>query len=173
MPGEFCICQRYPQNGNASSSPSFLVAPPHTADLQWQVQNTAVSGAINSIVLTNSGNNYTSAIATITPASGDTTGTGGAAIVNLQGSIGTLRTYYFNNLNAKTIFNGNVGTIDYNNGLITLNSFSPIGVDNPLGQFAVTANPTTTIVSSSFNRIITIDPFDPNAIVVNVTAKTS
>ena len=27
--------------------------------LQWQVQNTAVSGAINSIVLTNSGNNYT------------------------------------------------------------------------------------------------------------------
>jgi len=33
------------------------------------------------------------------------------------------------------------------------------------------ATPTTTIVSSSYNRIITVDPFDPTAITVNVTAK--
>jgi hypothetical protein len=28
-------------------------------------------------------------------------------------------------------------------------------------------------VSSSFNRIITVDEFDPQAIIVNVTAKTT
>jgi hypothetical protein len=44
-------------------------------------------------------------------------------------------------------------------------------VDNPLGQLAITVNPTTTIISSSYNRIITLDPFDSNAITVNVTAK--
>ena len=75
--------------------------------------------------------------------------------------------------NVKTIFNSNVGTIDYNNGLITLNAFNPIDVDNTYGQLTITANPTTTIISSSFNRIVTIDPFDPTAITVNVTAKNS
>jgi hypothetical protein len=44
---------------------------------------------------------------------------------------------------------------------------------NDLGQLTITANPTTTIISSTYNRIITIDPYDPNAIVVNVIAKTT
>jgi hypothetical protein len=129
------------------------------------------NGTINSINVLTSGNNYTSAIVTITPASGDVTGTGAAAIPILQGQYGTLRTYYNNNAQVKTIFNPNAGTIDYVNGIITLNSFGPIDVDNPLGQLAITANPKTTIISSSMNRIITIDPFDPNAITVTVTAK--
>ena len=57
-------------------------------------------------------------------------------------------------------------------GVVTLNSLGALNVDNPLGQLTITANPTTTIVSSSYNRIITVDPFDPGAIVVNLTAKT-
>jgi hypothetical protein len=91
--------------------------------------------------------------------------------VNLAGQYGTLRTYYNNTNNVKTIYNSNVGTIDYNNGIVTLNSFGPIEVDNDLGQLTVSVNPTTTILSSSLNRIITLDPNDPGAIVVNVTAK--
>ena len=71
----------------------------------------------------------------------------------------------------KTIFNQNVGTIDYVNGVVTLNSFGPYQVDNPLGQLTISANPTTTIISSSYNRIVTVDPFDQNAISVTVTAK--
>lgn len=130
-------------------------------------------GAIKNIVVDNAGNGYTSALAVITPAAGDTTGQNGAAVVNLQGRYGTLRSYYFNTTNVKTIFNSNVGTIDYEQGIITLDSFGPIDVDNDLGQFAVTANPTTSIISSSYNRIITIDPFDSNAITVNITAKTA
>jgi len=129
-------------------------------------------GSIQSIVVDNAGNGYTSAIATITPASGDTTGQLGAAVVNLEGRYGTLRSYYFDSTNVKNIFDSNIGTIDYQEGIITLNSFGPYGVDNDLGQLAVTTTPTTSIISSTYNRIITIDPYDVNAITVNVMAKT-
>jgi hypothetical protein len=129
-------------------------------------------GSLKAITVTNSGTGYTSAIATITSLTGDTTGQLGAAVVKLEGQYGTLRTYYNDTKNVKVIFNNNVGTIDYDNGIVTLNSFSPVNVDNDLGQLTISANPTTTIVSSSFNRIITVDPFDAAAVVVNVTAKT-
>jgi hypothetical protein len=132
-----------------------------------------VNGSISKITVVNSGNNYTQAIATITPASGDTTGQLGAVVVNLQGRFGTLRTYYNNASQVKTIFNSNIGTVDYQNGIITLNSFNPYGVNDPLGQLTISVTPTTNIISSSYNRIITIDPFDTNAIKVSVTAKTS
>lgn len=131
------------------------------------------NGALKAITVTNAGSGYTSAMATITPQPGDTTGQLGAAIVKLEGQFGTLREYYNNDRNVKTVFNNNIGTVNYDAGIVTLNSFGPIDVDNPLGQLTVSVNPTTTIVSSSFNRIITIDPFDSNAIVVNITAKTA
>jgi hypothetical protein len=131
------------------------------------------NGSIKSITVTNPGTNYTSAIVAVTPQPGDTTGQLGAAVAKLEGQYGTLREYYNNTNNVKTVFNNNIGTVDYDAGIVTLNSFGPINVDNDLGQLTVSVTPTTTIVSSSFNRIITLDPFDPNAIVVNVTAKTA
>ena len=130
-------------------------------------------GSIRNIVIDTPGSGYTSAIATVTPVAGDTTGQLGTVVVNLEGRFGTLRTYYFNSSGVKTIFNTNIGTIDYQEGVITLESFNPLNVDNPLGQLSVTATPTTSIISSSYNRIITIDPFDVNSITVNVTAKTT
>ena len=132
-----------------------------------------VNGTIKSITVTNSGNNYTTAYATITPVTSDNTGRGAVGVVNLQGRYGTLRTYYNNTNNGKTILNTNVGTIDYAAGTITLTAFNPSQVNNTLGQLTLSVTPTTTIVSSTFNRIITIDPFDSNAILVNVTAKTT
>jgi hypothetical protein len=132
-----------------------------------------VNGTINSITITNSGNNYTTAYTTITPVSTDNTGRGAVAVVNLQGRYGTLRTYYNNTGQGKTILNTNIGTVDYAGGTITLKDFKPTQVNNPLGQLTLTVTPTTSIVSSTFNRIITVDPFDPNAILVNVTVKTT
>jgi len=129
------------------------------------------NGTIKSISVLTSGNNYTSAIASITPSSSDTTGRNAAAVVILEGQYGTLRSYYNNDQQAKTILNPNIGTVDYVNGIVTLNSFSPIEIDNPLGQLAISVNPTTTIISSGRNKIITVDPFDPNAITVSITAK--
>jgi hypothetical protein len=129
-------------------------------------------GSIQSINITNAGNNYTSAVATVTPAVGDTTGRNASLVVNLQGRYGTIRSYYFNADKVKTILNNSVGTIDYKNGIITLNSFNPYNVDNPLGQLAVSVTPITSIISSTYDGIITVDPYDPNAITVNVIAKT-
>lgn len=128
-------------------------------------------GTVKTITVTNIGSGYTSALVRITPAVGDTTGQQADAIAVLEGRYGTLRLYYNSTLNVKTIFNDNIGTVDYQEGVVTLNSFSPLQVDNELGQLTVTANPTTTIISSTYNRIITVDPYDPNAIIVNVTAK--
>jgi hypothetical protein len=134
-----------------------------------------VNGRINEIVVDTPGTGYTSAIAIITNDASDTTGSLGAAVVNLAGRYGTLRSYYnnTNNLSIKTIFNSNIGTIDYMNGVVTLNSFNPYDVNNGLGQLTITTNPTTSIISSSYNKIITVDPFDSTSIVVNVTAKLS
>jgi hypothetical protein len=128
-------------------------------------------GSIKNIVIDSAGSGYTAALVTITPQASDTTGKLAAGIVNLEGKFGTLRTYYNNTNQVKTVLNPNIGTIDYMNGIVTLNSFGPIGVDNALGQFTVTVKPTTSIISSSYNRIITIDPYDANAVAVNVVAK--
>jgi hypothetical protein len=135
-----------------------------------------VNGRVDNIVVDNSGNNYTFAVATITPQPGDTTGRLAAATVELQGRFGTLRSYYFKNTvdgQIKTIFDSNIGTVDYSKGIVTLNSFSPNNVNNPLGQLTVSSTPTTSIISSTYDGIITVDPYDPNAIIVNVIAKSS
>jgi hypothetical protein len=129
------------------------------------------NGSINSIQLTSSGNNYTYAVVTITPASYDTTGTGAAAIPVLLGSLGDIRTYYYNVNNVKTVLDDTAGTIDYSKGIVSLIDFNPVDVNNPLGQLSISATPKSDIISSTFNTIIAIDPFDPNAIVVNVTAQ--
>jgi len=135
-----------------------------------EARATVKNGYISQINVTNSGNNYTQAIVSIVNGENDKSGTNGAAFANIQGRFGTLRSYYFEN-NVKTILNNNLGVIDYVAGTITLPNFSPYDVNDPLGQFALIANPKSNIVSSSRNRIITIDTFDPNSIIVNVLAK--
>lgn len=134
---------------------------------------TIINGSIISVKVTNAGTGYTSAIAIVTPQTNDTTGALGAVSVNIQGQYGTLRTVY--NINGiKTVLNANAGTIDYVNGIIKLISFNPISIPtNPLGQLTITATPQTTIISSTYNGILTVDPFDPTDVIVNVIAKTS
>ena len=132
-----------------------------------------VNNKLYSVTVTNAGVGYTSALATIVPATGDTTGTGASVVVQLQGQYGTVRSYYNDTVKGKVIVSNNVGTIDYVNGTITLTNLNPISVDNDLGQLTISMQPTTTIISSSLNRIITIDPFDPAAVSVSVTAKKS
>ena len=125
------------------------------------------SGRVVSIVVTNPGYNYTQATVIISNAENDTTGTLAYASPVLEGSLGTLRTYYYLN-NTKIILNSNAGEIDYLSGLVTLTDFAPLSVNNPLGQFSVSVVPDSTIVSSTYNRIIAIDEFDPEAITVTV-----
>jgi len=130
------------------------------------------TGRITSIVIDSGGNGYTSALVVITAADGDTSGKNGAAVANLSGRYGTLRTYYNNTSQVKTVINSNIGTVDYQTGTITLNSFAPYDVADPLGQFSIIVTPSSSIISSSYNKIITIDPFDTQSITVNVISKT-
>ena len=128
-----------------------------------------VTGRVVSVVVSNPGYNYTQAVVTIENAPGDTTGALAYAAPVLEGSVGTLRTYYYEN-NIKQILNSSAGTIDYQSGLVTLTDFAPQGVNNPLGQLAISVVPDSTIVSSTFNRIIALDEFDPDAITITVNA---
>ena len=130
-------------------------------------------GKIKNIVVDTPGNGYTTALVTITTALNDSTGQGGSAYATIEGGLGVLRTYYNNASSVKSTFNSNIGTIDYARGVIALNNFAPIGINNPLGQLTISAKPSTSIISSTYNRIITIDPFDPSAIVVTVIPKTN
>lgn len=129
------------------------------------------TGSIKSINVLTAGTGYTSAIVKITPLPNDTTGKLASAVVQLQGRYGTLRLFYNNTENGKTVYDSSIGSIDYAQGIISLNSFNPVSVDDPLGQLIITATPSSSIFSSTYNSIITLDPLDQNAITVNVIAK--
>lgn len=129
------------------------------------------NGNISKLTVTNAGSGYTSATVKITPAANDTKGQLGAAIATLQGQYGTLRSYYNTANNVKTILSTNIGTIDYVNGVITLNSFNPYDINNPLGELTISSTPKSTILSSTYNTILSVDDQDPNAITVNVKSK--
>jgi hypothetical protein len=129
---------------------------------------TVVNGQINNITVTNSGGNYTQAIVEITSTDGN--GALASGVATLSGNQGTLRTYYFED-GIKRILNSNAGTVNYDEGVVTLTDFNPSAINNPLGILSVQAVPTSTIISSSRDKIITLDNTDPNAINVNIIAK--
>lgn len=88
---------------------------------------------------------------------------------------GTLKTYYFIN-NVKNILTnstatGNAGTIDYTNGVVRLTNFTPSAINSNDGILRINASAQSRIVSSTYNRIITLDELDPSAITVNVSFK--
>jgi len=128
------------------------------------------AGRVISIVITNPGYNYTEAFVTITPQSGDSSGGLAYASPVLEGSEGVLRTYYYLN-NVKTILRNNAGTINYLTGKVTLTDFAPLTVNNDLGQFTISVVPNSTVISSTYNKIVAQDVFDPEAITVNVSVQ--
>jgi hypothetical protein len=132
---------------------------------------TVENGVITAIDIVSGGSNYSQASVVIT----DPTGTGASAIATLRGNYAQLRTYYFVN-GVKNILSGSshtssAGSVDFNTGIVTLNSFSPTTLNNTDGILRVNGYAANRIVSSTFDKIITLDNNDPSAITVNVTAK--
>ena len=129
---------------------------------------TVINGQIKNITVTNGGVNYTQALIQITSADGN--GALASALAVLSSNIGTLRTYYYSN-GVKTILNSNAGTIDYSTGIVTITNFNPLQINNALGVLTLQAVPDSTIISSAYDKIITLDSLDPNAININLTSK--
>jgi hypothetical protein len=122
-----------------------------------------VNGKVQEIIVTNSGSGYTQAIAKIVGGGGK----GATAIANLTGNTIKLRSYYYVN-GVKTILDSDVGLLNFTTGVITLDNFLPLEVEDPLGSFTVSVVPDTTIISSGKSSIITLDPLDQAAISLSV-----
>jgi hypothetical protein len=127
---------------------------------------TVINNQVVSIEVTNPGSNYTQALVQISGGGGSLA----SAYAVLTGNTGTLRTYYYNN-GVKTVLNPTAGTVDYGAGTVTLIAFNPIQINNSTGVLSIQAVPTSTIISSSRDKIVTLDTSDSSSINVNLTAK--
>ena len=133
------------------------------------------NGRIIRILLTNPGRNYTQATVQITSnenASGGTNSSGagilGAARAVISGQFGKLRTFYYAANGIKTILNGEAGTIDYKNGIVSLTNFNPYAINNTSGVLTINAIPDSTIIESTKNKLLTLDKDDPASVTVNI-----
>lgn len=127
-----------------------------------------VNGKVNRIEITNAGSEYTRATVSITGGGGSEA----TAVAKLENRLGTLRTYYFRPNGEKAIVNANAGTIDYDTGLMTLNSLLPTSVvaNNFYDENILTINGPTgsEIISPLRSRILTIDFNDASAIQIDM-----
>jgi hypothetical protein len=117
--------------------------------------------------MTNRGTDYTRAIITITGGSGY----GAEAVAVIDGRTGTLRTIYYDTLAQRQIINANAGTIDYNNGIITINDIRFISVDSTDGLIRLNIEAEKGIIQSTRDTIITIDVDDPTSISTTLEKK--
>lgn len=125
-----------------------------------------VNERIEQIIIDNPGNNYTQAIVEISGGGG----VFGSASVVLQKQFGRLRTYYFNK-GVKYILNNNIGTVDYYNGIVTLENFNPYNINNFLAQLSINIVPDTTIIYSKHNKMLVMDDKDLEAVKINLNKK--
>lgn len=125
-----------------------------------------VNGRIESITVTNRGVDYTRALVTISGGNGYSA----SAVAVIDSRFGKVRTFYYDENARKQILNSNIGTIDYTNGVITINDFRPITVKEPDNTIRLTVRAQKGIVSSDKNTIITIDEEDSTSISTELVA---
>lgn len=116
-----------------------------------------VNGRIQTINITNRGTDYTRATISITGGNGY----GAEAVAVIDGKTGTLRTIYYDTLAQRQIINSNAGTIDYDNGTLTINNIRFLSVDSDDGLIRVTIEAEKGIIESTKDTILTIDEDDP------------
>jgi len=119
-----------------------------------------VNGRLNNVVVTNRGINYTRATATISGGNGF----GGTAEAVIDARIGTLSTVYYDTNSQKQTITENAGTIDYNNGIITLTDIRILSVASLDGFIRLSIESEKGLISTIRNTIITLDETDPTAI---------
>lgn len=154
--------------GTGYTNPSITISGDGTGA---QASVSLTNGVITGITITSPGSNYTQATAQIS----DSSGSGAVVSVVLKGNYGDLRSYYFVN-GVKNILLGathttRVGYVDYSNGTLYLSNFAPTAINNTDGIYRITGYAASRIVSSTQDRIVTLDSQDPESINVTVTAR--
>jgi len=119
-----------------------------------------VNGKIQNINITNRGTDYTRATVSITGGNGY----GAEALAVIDGKTGTLRTIYYDSLAQRQIINSNAGTIDYDNGIVTINNIRFLSIDSTDGLIRLSIESEKGIIESTRDTILTIDEDDPIAI---------
>lgn len=125
---------------------------------------TVVNGTIQSITITNRGIDYSRAIVTITGGNGY----GAEATAEIDSRTGVLRTIYYDSLSQRQVVDSDVGTIDYDAGIITLTDIKINSVIETDGYIRISAESQSGIIESARNTIITIDAEDPTSIVTTL-----
>lgn len=119
-----------------------------------------VNGRIQSINVTNRGINFSRATISITGGSGF----GAEASVVIDARFGNLRTVFFDSNAQRQIVNSNAGQINYETGLITINSINVLSIASADGQIRLTIESEEGILQSVRSTILTIDEDDPISI---------
>jgi len=127
---------------------------------------TIVNGRVQKITVVNRGVNYTSALITFSGGNG----VGATAVAVIDSRFGDLRTIYYDSTAQRQTINAKAGTIDYNNGIITLSDLRLLSVKPTDGLIRISIQSEKGIISSIKNVIITIDETDPAAIVTKLVS---
>ena len=121
-------------------------------------------GKIQRIEILNPGIDYNRAVVTITGGGGF----GAQAVAVIDTKIGKLRTVYFTSNAERVIVNSNVGTINYDEGIIILNDLNILRTETFDGLVRIDSGIQNNIIQSTRNVILTIDENDLTSIVVNL-----
>lgn len=121
-------------------------------------------GTITQIRMINRGTDYTRATVSITGGGGYS----GSATAVIDSKVGTLRVIYYDVNANRQIIDENVGEINYDTGIITLNDLKILSVSSADGLLRFTAVSEEGIIESTRNSIITIDDADATSIVTTL-----
>lgn len=121
-----------------------------------------VNGKVESIEVLDKGENYTTAIVSLTTVNG---GSSAAAKPVIAARFGQLRIYYYNDLKQKIIISENAGTIDYQIGQITVTAFKPTNYTNYISIYLEAEDP---IIEAARGNILIIDNSDPASINIDL-----
>lgn len=119
-----------------------------------------VKGKIESIILENRGIDYSKATVSISGGGG----IGATASAVIDAKYGTLRTIYYTTNAERKIVQSNIGTINYDSGLIELNDLKIESLPSNLTEIKLTVLSEEAIISSKRNNIISIDTDDSSSI---------
>ncbi len=126
-------------------------------------------GRITEIRMTNRGTDYTRATVSITGGGGYSA----VATAVIDSKIGTLRVIYYDSNANRQIINSNVGEINYETGVITINDLKIISVSSNDGLVRMNVFSEEGVIESTRNLIITIDTTDTTSIVTTIQKMTT